>query len=575
MSYRWDFFPDQTRLQEQIARTSSISSLAARLLVNRGITSTDEADTFLRPSLSSLTDPFQMSHMERAVDRLLFALRNKQQIVVYGDSDVDGVCGTALLAGFLGLAGARVSTYIPNRLEEGYSLTEKGVAEILRRQASVVVTVDNGTTANQRITELVEQGVDVIVADHHETSEEIPPALALLNPKWSECGYGFRYLCGTGVAFQLLAGLATRLPARGAAADAMSELLGHCVGLVAMATICDCVPLVGENRTLARAGLSALRLTEHPGIKALLRISSVPKEVQADDVSFRLGPRINAAGRLGYADRALSLMLCRDRDQARKLAGRLDELNGERQELEAVIHKSARIKARAAVERGDPILVLGDPAWHSGVVGIVATRLANEFNRPAVLAAFVGERGRGSGRAIPGFDLRAALAGASEHLIGFGGHAAAAGFEVETARFDAFRDKLIEVAGGARTEEDERSLMIDAELPLGALTPSTMADINRLSPFGQGLAQPVFAAPDLRLASDPRLVGKNRNHLTFMVQQAGVTRKAIAFGQGERADDLHAEVPFSMAFTPRLNLFRGQAAVELDVKDIRAGKEVG
>jgi len=573
MSFTWRFHPDETQLQQDIARSLSISSLTARLLLNRGIRSAADARRFFDSSMASLSDPFLMNQMDAAVERLVRALKDNEPIVVYGDSDVDGVCGTALLTGFLRVAGARVTSYIPNRLAEGYSLTEQGVAEILARGAKVVITVDNGTSAVSRVGELTARGVDVIIADHHEPSGELPPALALLNPKWSECGYPFRYLCGTGVAFQLLNGLASRLPARGSIQDAIIDLARHSVIYAAMATICDCVPLVGENRILARAGLLALQKTNHPGLKALLRIASVKGEIQSDDISFRLGPRINAAGRLGGADRALELLLTRDEQEARRLAGELDECNLARQQLEGTMVQSARQRVLDTVSSEDPIIVLADGSWHAGVVGIVAARLMTEFHKPAVLVALSGERGRGSGRAMAGFDLHGMLSRCSEHLVSFGGHAAAAGLEIEARLFPAFRRALLEAVRAGGKIAGDRTLQIDAEVPLGVLTPALMNEINQLAPFGEGLAPPLMVACDLGIAGAPRQVGRSGNHLSFMVDQDGVKRKAIAFGRGHLAEPLRKARALSLAFTPRLNLFRGQASVDLDIRDIRFGEQ--
>ncbi|MBI4881520.1 MAG: single-stranded-DNA-specific exonuclease RecJ [Planctomycetes bacterium] len=568
MSPRWSFHPDRLDVQERIAGSLALSSLAARLLVNRGIRSVQEASTFLKPSLSLLSDPYRMVHMEAAVERILAALKNRERILVYGDSDVDGVAGTALLAGFLSAAGGEVSTYIPDRLEEGYSLTDKGVGSILERGADVVITVDNGTTAVSQVAGLRARGVDVIVTDHHEPAEELPAATALLNPKVPGCGYPFPHLCGTAVGFQVLSALAARLPARAAAREATHDLLRHCLALVGLATICDCVPLIGENRILARAGLTALQETEHPGLRALLQEAEVPREVQADDVSFRLGPRINAAGRLGDAGEALALLLAKDAERGRELARLLSARNAERQEIEARILGDARRQASALLRQHDPVIVLADDHWHAGVVGIVAARLAAEFNRPAVLIAMGGERGRGSGRSVPGFDLYQALSCCAGHLLAFGGHARAAGVEIERGAFASFKEALLAAARGTSAGAAAREIMIDAEVPLGVLDPSLMSEINRLAPFGEGMPAPVFAAARLTLDGEARLVGKNKNHLSFAVRQSNVRRKAIAYDMGGLAGELRRSSSFSLAFIPRLNLFRGRADVEMEVKDI-------
>lgn len=571
MQYRWRFHPDKAPLPDQISRRHSISHLAARLLVNRGIRSADEAGEFLAPSLSGLSDPFLMAHMGRAVDRILAAIRAREPIVVYGDSDVDGVCGTALLAGFLRKVGADVSTYIPNRLEEGYSLTARGIATLRERGARLVITVDNGTTAVKQVAELMAAGIDVIISDHHEPGPTLPEPLALLNPKWDGCGYPFRHLCGSGVAFQLLAGLASRIPARGPQQDAMHDLLRHTIAFVAMATICDCVPLQGENRVLARAGLDAFASTNHPGLRALVSQAGAARQVRADDISFRLGPRINAAGRLGHADRALALLLSSNADEAAAIAAELDGKNVCRQDMEAAILNTARERVENEVSRDDPLIVLADDRWHAGIVGIVAARLVGEQHRPTVLIALKDGRGRGSGRSVRRFDLHSALLACSEHLIGFGGHAYAAGLEIEADRVAPLRDALFRQSRISNPEPPDPELFIDAEVPLGVLTPSLMSDINRLAPFGEGLADPLFCAPGVTLDGVPRLVGRNNNHLVFSVVQSGIRRKAVAYGQGRRAADLKDGHRISLAFTPRLSFFHGKPAVDMEVKDIRLG----
>ncbi len=570
--YRWRFHPERGPLQDEISQKSRVSALLARLLVNRGVRSPEEAHFFLKPGLDGLTDPFALVQMEAAVERLLVALFGREPVVIYGDSDVDGVCGTALLVRFLRQIGMNVSAYIPNRLVEGYSLSKAGVEEIARRGAKVVITVDNGTTAVAKVRELRALGIDVIVCDHHEPGGELPPATALLNPKLQGSGYPFPYLCGSGVAFQLISGLASRVPARGSAQDAFYDLSKTSIAFVALATICDCVPLVGENRLLARAGITALRSSEHAGLAALRAISGVGREVQSDDLSFRLGPRINAAGRLGQAERALALLLADDKAEAQAIARELDTRNAERQVLEADIFDTARAHAARAAERGDPILVLADSRWHAGVVGIVASRIATEFDRPAVLIALSGEnakdRGRGSGRSVRRFDLHRALSACASHLVGFGGHAFAAGLEVEAGNVAALRDAMCAYARENPANTDEREILIDAELPLGVLTPSFMHDINQLAPFGEGLAIPVFSTPSVETSGPLKRVGRSQNHLSFSVMDNGIRRRAIAFGFADRAAALEGK-KIALAYTPRLNLFRGQAEVELEVRDVK------
>jgi single-stranded-DNA-specific exonuclease len=570
---RWRFHPERAALADEIAKASSIPPLLARLLVNRGVTTADDVHRWLRPSLDGLGDPFLLPDMEIAVTRTLKAVRERERIVVYGDSDVDGVCGTALLVRFLRQIGADVMPYIPNRLVEGYSLTDRGLAAIAERGARLVITVDNGTTAVERVARLRADGIDVVICDHHEAGKDRAPATALLNAKVDPGGYPFPHLCGTGVAFQFVSALASRIPARPSLHDAIVDLGRNSIALVALATICDCVPLIGENRILASAGIRAFREAEHPGLTALRSIAGVGREVQSDDLSFRLGPRINAAGRLGQAERALALMLADEKSVAVSIAKELDERNGERQVLEAGIHQMARIQARERAERGDPILLLADDRWHAGVVGIVASRIAAEFDRPAILVALdaAAGRGRGSGRSTRGFDLHRALTSAAHHIVTFGGHAFAAGLEVEAKSIDPLRAALFAHCREHRVDDSQREILIDAELPLGMLTPSLMAEINRVGPFGEGVALPIFSSPTLAVDGEPRRVGRTQNHLSFNVVQGGnaaTRRKAIAYNLGERAAEFQGR-RVALVYTPRLNFFRGQAAVELEVKDVR------
>lgn len=566
--YAWRFHPERATLQERIARESKISPLLARLLVNRGIESPADAVKLLDPAQHGLSDPFLLEGMEIAVDRLLAALKAREPIVVYGDSDVDGVCGAAVLTRFLRQVGADVSAYIPNRLVEGYSLSDAGLAEIARRGARVVITVDNGTTAIEKIARLRELGVDVIVCDHHEPAAELPPAIAILNPKLPGSTYPFRHLCGSGVGFQLIAGLASRLPARGSMQDALHDLSKTSIAFVALATICDCVPLIGENRFLARAGIHALQSSDHPGLAALRSIAGIGREVQSDDLSFRLGPRINAAGRLGQAHRALALLLADDRAEAQAIARELDDKNAERQVLEANILESARKQAERRTDAGDRVLVLADESWHAGVVGIVAARIAGEFDRPTILVALGNNgRGRGSGRSVRRFDLHRALGACSSELIGFGGHAFAAGLEIEATRVEALRDAINSFADSHPGDVSAREILIDAELPLGILTPSFMHEINQLAPYGEGLASPLFSSPVVSVIA-PKRIGRSQNHLSFTVAQGEVKRRAIAYGLGERASQIEGR-RLALAFTPRLNLFRGQANIDLEVRDLR------
>jgi single-stranded-DNA-specific exonuclease len=560
----------------RLARGANLPELVARLLVQRGQGEPAAAARHLDAAMGSLHDPALLPGLEEASERLARAVRDGETILVHGDYDVDGVCGTALLVELFRLLGARAVPYIPNRLSDGYSFGAHSVAEAVAREARLVVSVDNGTSAAATIAELAALGIDTIVTDHHEPPHGgvLPAATALVNPKLAHSRYPFRELCGSGVAFKLAWGVCQAHSGARRVREDLRAFLTDAMAFVALATVCDVVPLIDENRVLARHGLRALAATRRAGLRALLaRCELTGRVLCAEDVAFKIGPRLNAAGRLGSASRALELLTSRDEGRARDLAGELESLNLERRRIEGEI-LSAAVAAAApfADAREHPVLVLAGQGWHQGVVGIVAARLVQRFARPALVIGLAGDEGRGSARSVPGFDVLAALHGGAAHMLRYGGHAQAAGCEVRADAIEALRAAVNARAGElAPARAQPRALEIDAEVCLERMGPELMGQIDRLEPFGQDNPQPVFLARDARLAEPARAVGAERTHLLVRVRRGERVLKAMAFGLGARLDELRSGTPLHLVYSPRWNTFRGERNLELVLHDFAHG----
>lgn len=559
---------------QHLMRQRGLPEAVARVLVARGHGSPEAVDRHLRPDLHALHDPGLLPGMAAATERLARAVQERERILVHGDYDVDGVTGTALLVRLFRQLGGEVDWHIPNRFTDGYAFGEHSLEKAQAVGARVVVSVDNGTSSFETISKLAELGIDTVVTDHHEPPRgELPPAVAIVNPKLTDSGYPFRELCGGAVAFKLAWGLCQQLSGGGKVRDDLRGFLLDAMAYVAIATVCDVVPLVDENRVLARYGLQALEKTEHPGIAALLRVCGISgRRLAGDDVGFQIGPRLNASGRLGTAETAVSLLMCDDVDLAGGLAAELDRLNGERKRIEAELLQEALVEAeRFADPERHPVLVVAGQGWHAGVIGIVAARLVDRYARPAIVIGLDGERGRGSARSVPGVSVLELMHGGADHMPQYGGHAAAAGLDVEADQVDALREAICArarevLAGGL----PEIPLHVDAELDFGIVDPELMRHLDRLEPFGERNEAPVFLARDLRLASPPRVVGADRTHLILQLRRGERVLKGMAFKMAAREPELALGRPLDVVFTPRWNTFRGQTNLELLVHDFRS-----
>jgi single-stranded-DNA-specific exonuclease len=558
---------------------SGISRLLATLLVARGHGDAERAQAHLRASPMALHDPFLLPGMHAATERLARALRDRETILVHGDYDVDGVTGTALLVRLFRMLGARVAWHIPNRLEHGYSFGTHSLDRAAAEGATVVISVDNGTSAHAVIAALKERGVDTVVTDHHEASPgPLPDAVAIVNPKLPGSRYPMRELCGGAVAFKLAWGLCQHLFGARKVSEEQKRFLEEATSYVAIATVCDVVPLVDENRVFARFGLKALESTRNHGLAALLEIAGLAgARLTASDVGYQIGPRLNASGRLGSAECAVELLLAADAETARAHARRLDTLNKQRKEIEAGVLAEARVAARACADPDEhPVLVLAGQGWHQGVVGIVAARLTEELGRPAIVIGLDGASGRGSARTVHGFDVLQAIAGAAPHLDRYGGHQQAAGLEIRAENVDAARAAIAararEMLKGA--SHPESLLHIDCELAFESMTSVCMHELERLSPFGAHNEAPVFLARGVHLAEPARTVGPDRNHLLLRLRKGAHVLKALAFRAGPRVEELALGRPLDTVFTPKWSTFRGETALELELLDFRDGARI-
>lgn len=552
---------------ERLVREGNIPPLQARIIANRGIVEPDAAGRFLLATLADLHDPFLLLGMGKAVARLAKAVHAGEKVCVYGDYDADGVTAVALLIDFFRVIGLdKAFYYIPRRLEEGYGLSADGVANVTAQGAMIILTVDCGINSVAEAELCTCLGIDLIITDHHMPGDIIPPAFAVINPLLPGSPFPFKYLAGVGVAYNLMIALRTRLREEGYFADRDEPNLRAYLDLVALGTVADIVPLVDENRTFVKYGLRELTSSRRIGVQALKEVSGVDGEVSCGAVGFRLAPRLNAAGRLEDAALGVELLLCGDRQSAKAMAAELDAGNSERQELEQAILRDA-----LAMVKDTPHLslrksiVLASEEWHPGVIGIVASRIADLFHRPTILIALQDGNGRGSGRSIPNFHLHDALDACSEHLLKFGGHKYAAGLSIEESTLSAFIESFDEVASGLLSPDDLiPELSIDAVLQPEEISHELAEAIDALAPFGMGNPEPVFMLEKARIA-DCRV--RKERHLIFRLTVGGQNLEAVGFNLAE-GRDLPEDV--TLAFSLRINDWNGRKSVQLRVKDIKA-----
>lgn len=551
---------------DELVQQRGLPRPLARVLVARGLSDPAAADRFLNPRLSDLGDPFLLPGLHRAVDRIWLAIGAGEPVAVFGDYDVDGVTSTALLVKVLRLLGASAVPFLPQRMEEGYGLSVDALTRCLEEcRPRLIITVDCGTGSVAAVRQAAACGVDVVVTDHHTPGPDLAPACALVNPKLGDVA-SLHVLAGVGVTFKLCHALLKRGRETGQPGVDRAELRSY-LDLVALGTIADMVPLTGENRILARHGLWQLNQTTCPGLRHLIEVAGITGVIEAHEVGFRLGPRLNAAGRLGDAQRALELLLGGADERLRQLAVALDAANRERQAIEAAMVE----QAVADWDRiFDPTRTFGvvasRPEWHPGVIGIVASRLVQRYNRPTVVIGLEGDSGRGSCRSIEGFDLVSALAECAPHLKKFGGHVMAAGLEIAASEVPAFASRFNEVAALRLRDADVRPVQrVDAWMSLADAEDRLWKGLEQLRPFGVGNTTPVWATSGVQVVGRPRVVGKG--HLKLVVASGGIQREVMGWGWG----DLELpDGPVDICYQLKKDSFMGQEKVVLILQDIRS-----
>ncbi|QEL13609.1 single-stranded-DNA-specific exonuclease RecJ [Limnoglobus roseus] len=575
---QWHLVPHDDATIRRLTAELRIPLVVAQLLVNRGVRTADAATRFLNPVLTALHPPEKLPGVTAGAERVVQAIRDGRRIRVFGDYDADGVTGTAILYRLIDHLGGVADFYIPHRLDEGYGLNVEAIRKAKADGVGLMITVDCGITAVEEAEEARRQGVELIITDHHEPKDELPNADVLVHPRLPG-GYPFDGLSGAGVAFKLAWVVAQLASNNQRVTPELRELLLDCVGLAALGLVADVVPLQDENRIFVKHGLARIAARPLLGLKALLEASKLKDAaIKAEDVSFRLAPRLNAAGRLGCALLVVELLTTKSPVKAREIAECLEGYNTQRQTIERRIATQAREMIAEHQLDGHSAFVLGSADWHQGVVGIVAGRLTEQFGKPTILVSLRpnDEPSTGSGRSIVGVELHEVLKDCEAVLESYGGHAFAAGVKVRPSNLDTFRT-LFSAAVTKRFPNGlpRPRLVIDAEIPLASLTFGLMKDIDRLEPYGADNPKPRFLATALTIEGTPRRMGQGERHLSFRVRQGTTLIRAVAFGMGDRFDELmSAGGKCSLVFSPRLNEWQGYRSVEIEVTDFRAGHEV-
>ena len=573
--YRWiERSIDDLNTVAQLRKAlNDLPDALARALVLRGIDSFDAAKHYFRPSLSDLHDPFLMLDMDIAADRVARAIQQKEQVLVYGDYDVDGTTSTALMTSFLREQGVDAAYFIPNRFEHGYGLSNAGIDYAAEQGAALIIAIDCGITAHAEAEYARERGLDLIICDHHTASEEAPNALAVLDPKRPGCDYPFKELSGCGVAFKLVQAVLARL------GEAPEQALPY-LDLVAISTASDIVPLNGENRILMREGFERLRSTSRLGLRKLAQQARMDlNDLSVTNIVFGIGPRINAAGRLDEASRAVDLMLATDETEANALVRWLEDANERRRALDREIQQEALRKATLQMSgRHRHALVLHDPDWHQGVIGIVASRVAEHFNRPSVMLCTVNGFAKGSARSINGINIYNAIQSCADLLERFGGHDHAAGLTLPEENIEAFRTRLDAAVGEMMTPDMvQPSIEVDAPLDLAEVDHRFWNVLRQFAPFGPENMRPIFHARGLEVVGRPKTVGGGGAHLKLQVRSGSSLdtppRPVIAFGMGEKLPDVlesqRQGQPLEMVFCIEENTWKGRTSLQLRAKDLR------
>lgn len=562
MKYNWKIKEVDLQKVQQLNREQNIPSVISAVLINRGLDNPVVINKFFNPSIDNLYNPFLMSDMDKAVNRLKKAISNKEKIVILGDYDVDGTTATAFLYLFLQEIGLEVIYYIPDREKEGYGVSNRGIDFAIKSSANLIITCDCGINSINEIEYANKNNIDIIITDHHEPAEVLPDALAILDPKRKDDIYPFKELCGIGVAFKMLYGLsiANKIPL---------EKIFYYLDLVAIGTAADIVPILNENRIIVSKGLKVLNKSKNIGLQSLLKVSGFEnKTINVVNIVFGLAPRINAAGRLGEATRAVRLLTSFSHKESIDLSNLLERENRNRQIIEKATIDNAILQLNATHDLDvDKILILDAPDWHQGVIGIVASKLKEIYNRPVVMLTFQNGIGKGSARSIPGFNIFSAFSECSNFLLNFGGHKMAAGLTIKKESLPHFKERLKKIASDQISDEMlNRVLSIEGEIPFSDINQKTIDYLQKMAPFGPGNMRPIFVARNLKISGIPRIVGEN--HLKFKACQDRIVISAIGWKLSELYEMLISNRPLDMAFVIEENEWNGLKEIQLNIKDI-------
>jgi len=560
----WEFRPLPSGIVNRLSAALDIPQFVSEIMAQRGFTDPEPASEFLNPSLDQLYDPFLLNDMERAVDRICQAFRNRENILICGDYDVDGIASVTLLKRCLPGLGSEIFTYLPNRFKDGYGFHPHVADYANQIGATLIITVDCGTTANDAVNRANQLNIDIIITDHHEPCGPLPSAHSIINPKREDSNYPDTNLAGVGVAFKLIQALIKK--------NILRLPILPLLEFVALGTIADVVNLVGENRIFVHFGLESLAHTTQIGLKALMKVAGIThgRKVNPVAIGFQLAPRINAVGRMGKPNQALNLLLTQSEQEAEFLANTLNNLNQQRQQIEEKIMQSAYSQISQMDLEDELIFVISGENWHEGVIGIVASKISERYYRPTCIISVSDGIGKGSGRSIPCFNLFECLKEVDQYLIEFGGHKIAAGFRIHEHQIDAFREACNK---HAQSKLDKCDLIpvtyLDSEISLTDLCFSSIKSLERLAPFGLGNPKPKFLIRNLKNKYPPRQVGIDGNHLNLIPSQDQNSINAIAFNFGKNVDEIRSCNSYDIIATPEINIWNERERVQLNIHDIQ------
>lgn len=558
MNKKWECYAVDENKVNELVNKFGISGILARILVNKNITQKDEIDLFMNPTRKDFHDPFLMPDMEIIVDRVLQAIEQKEKIMIYGDYDADGITSITVLKSFLEERGLEVASYIPNRLDEGYGLNKTALKKIYDDGYRLIITVDCGISGIEEVDYANSLGMEVLITDHHEPAETLPKAVAVVDAKRKDNKYPFNQLAGVGVVFKLIQAISIKLDLE------EKEYLKY-LDIVCIGTISDIVPLIDENRVIAKLGLKLIAQTKNIGLKALLEVIGF-KNIDSTTISFGVAPRINACGRMGDEQVALDLFLEKDYDKAKELAIKLNEYNIERQTIEKSIFDEATEKIEKN-EKDKACIIVGSEGWHHGIIGIVASKVTEMYFKPSILICFEGNDGKGSGRSIPGFDLHDALTECSDYLEKFGGHSMAVGVTVSRDKFELFKNKFEEYAKSHDIDKIIPVINIDSELSLKDIDIDSVKSLQKLEPYGEANKMPVFMIRNLKINSIRAL--SEGKHLKLTLKDDGYMINAIGFNMGNLSNEYLIDDKVDVIGNLDINSFNGNESIQLILKDIR------